>query len=116
MELTVTEHKPVSSPTPKQLRTGGPLLDQYRLEMDVFYKKMREFHKKEPDTIFQELAAMTSRFSHIRSKIVRVESKVWQNFRTKEIDPFIEECDRQFKIWSRAFSVRSLDWEMTKGV
>lgn len=102
--------------SPKQARNGGELLNAYRKEMDNFYKEMRNFHSEDPAVIFREIAAMTARFSHIRSQIVRAESKVWQNFRTKEVDPFIEECDRQFKIWSRAFSVQTLDWEMTKGV
>ena len=101
---------------PKQSRNGGPLLEEYRKEMDGFFEIMEGFNKTDPSEIFRSIAAMSSRVSHIRSLIVRADSKVWMSFRTKEIDPFLTECDRQFKIWSRAFSVQTLDWEMTKGV
>lgn len=119
MELTLTDHEAervADSSTPKSQRTGGKLLEQYRSEMDSAYVKMRNFPQAESDEIFKDLAGFTARFSHIRSQIVRVESRNWQNFRTKEVDPFLDECDRQFKIWSRVFSVKTLDWEMTKGV
>ena len=118
LDSSVPERTPgkVASVSPRQARNGGELLSAYRKEMDECYEIMKAFHSEDPAVIFKEIAAMTARFSHIRSQIVRVESKTWQNFRTKEVDPFLEECDRQFKIWSRAFSVQTLDWEMTKGV
>ena len=50
----------------------------------------------------------------IRTKIVRTENKRYSSFRTKEIEPFITECQFQFKVYSRMHSVTSLEWEMVK--
>lgn len=92
-------------------------LDRMREEIDGFFNLMNSFGSLDSSEIFQSLAAFTARASFLRSQIMRLpENRMMTNFRTKELDPFIEECDRQFKIWSRAFSVQSYEWEMTKGI
>lgn len=97
-------------------RDGGELLVAWRLELDSFYTEMEQFATlTQPDEIFRKLSAWTARVSHIRSQIVRQQSNVWLKFRTMELEPFLVECDRQFKFWSRNFSVYSLDWDMQKG-
>ena len=87
---------------------------KWREEMDSYYKLMETFDSEPVDEVMRALASMTSRFSQIRSWIVRSESRAGTHFRTKEVDPFIEECDRQFKIWSRILSVQSMDWELSR--
>lgn len=91
-------------------------IEGIRKELDVFFDIMNGFVALDSSEIFEKLAGFTARASYIRSQIMRMpESKMMTNFRTKELDPFIDECDRQFKIWSRAFSVQSHEWEITKG-
>ena len=92
-------------------------LHELRDELDMFFITMSKFDEAESAEIFQNLAAFTARASYLRSQIMRIpENRMMTAFRTKELDPFIEECDRQFKIWSRAFSVQSQEWEMTRGI
>jgi hypothetical protein len=91
-------------------------IESIREELDEFYDVMNSFPTFESSEIFQTIAAFTARASYIRSQIMRMpENRMMTNFRTKELDPFIEECDRQFKVWSRAWSVISQEWDMTKG-
>lgn len=92
-------------------------INKIREEIDGFFDIMNAFPAFDSSEIFQNIAAFTARASFIRTQIMRMpENRQMTNFRTKELDPFIEECDRQFKIWSRAFSVQSQEWEMTKGI
>lgn len=65
--------------------------------------------------ILRALAAMSGRASEVRCHLMRTESRRGQGFRTRELDPFIEELDRQFKIWSRYHAVLQQEWDMSKG-
>lgn len=70
----------------------------------------------ESGIVFQKLAGYTARASWTRSLIQRqIENRAWTKFRTTQLDPFIEECDRQFRVWSRAFAVQSQEWQISKG-
>lgn len=107
----------------QEIMAGNPTqsfsgrVEELREELDVFYADMCNFRSLDASEIFLKLAAFTSRASYIRGQIMRLpENRFMTNFRTKELDPFIDECDRQFKVWSRAFSVQSHEWEMTKGI
>lgn len=91
-------------------------LGEWRKELDEYYDQMQQFANREPDEIFMMLSAYTSRVSYIRSQIMRSNSRIMQAFRTGEIDPFINECDRQFKFWSRVQSVAQMDWNAQRNV
>jgi CRISPR/Cas system-associated endonuclease Cas3-HD len=87
----------------------------WRKELDSNYLRMADFGSLDSREIFVMLAAFTSRASYLRSRIYRTENRVLNAFRTRELDPFIEECDRQFKIWSRVVSVDQSEWDKVKG-
>lgn len=97
---------------PVSRRFGREELKSWRAELDHFYEVMGQFGVNE-DTIFQDLSSMSARVSQMRSLVVRVENKALQVFRTQEIDPFLKECDRQFKLWSRVLTVHQHEWELT---
>ena len=107
----------VSMPPPKVVqgedrsKVGG-----WRAEIDAFYETMQHFNNADMSEILGHLSSFSARMSAVRSQIVRSESRMMNNFRTKEIDPFLEECDRQYKIWSRQLTVLQNEWEMTKGI
>lgn len=104
-----------SVPTDSKTRIGNMTIEEMRAEMDEYYEIMNLFGKNHPAENLKNLAAFTARFSHLRSHLVRKsENRVIQNFRTKELDPFIVECDRQFKIWSRLISAAQFEWEMNR--
>lgn len=104
-------------------RTGGLLaslatineMKTLQEEIDGYFQEMLRFVDMEPDEIFMRLSAFSARASFIRSQIMRTQNRALTAFRTGEIDPFLTECDRQFKIWSRVFAVTSLDWNLARG-
>jgi len=98
-------------------RSVGSLdLDSLRGEIDEYYVAMRGFRENDPADNLVFISGFTARASQIRSNIVRVtEDRYIQNFRTKELDPFLTECDRQFKVWSRLISAFQLEWETSRG-
>lgn len=105
--------------TPTEVSPAQPELDvitRVRAELDGFYVQMRTFGAADPAEVFLTLAAMTARVSEVRSHIVRNESRRSQAFRTREVDPFLDECDRQFKYHSRAQSVRQMEADLTRGL
>jgi len=91
-------------------------VEELRKEIDGFYVLLNSFSERQPEEIFVTISALTARASQIRNELVRrLDDRYLQNFRTKEVDPFLDECDRQFKIWSRVFSSRQLDWDISRG-
>ncbi len=118
MELKLTEDKVEKGITSTKKVGVRPMasndLKAWRNELDAYYDIMRSFDQYGLDEILKALSSMTSRASQIRSFVVRSENRSTQAFRTRELDPFIEECDRQFKIWSRMLSIHSMDWEMSR--
>lgn len=91
------------------------LVRTWRTELDSYFARMRNFASLEPDEIFKELSAMSARVSELRGRLVRSQSRLANTFRTQEIDFFLSEVDRQFKLYSRITAIRTLDWEMSRG-
>ena len=89
---------------------------EWRQEIDGYYSIMQNFRGMMLDEILLDLSSFSARMNAIRTTIVRSESRLMNNFRTKEIDPFIEECDRQFKIYSRVGALQKQEFDMTRGV
>lgn len=87
-----------------------------RKELDGYFEIMQDFSSGDARQNLMYLSAFTARISHVRSHIIRsAGGKLVQDFRTKEIDPFVSECDRQFKIWSRLITYAQFDWETSRG-
>ncbi len=91
------------------VRVPGEDRDKLREEMDAYYLEMEDFRHYPPEDIFMCLAAWTARISHVRTLTCRVDSNAWKAFRSNELDPFISECERQFRNYSRAFSVSAFE-------
>jgi hypothetical protein len=90
-------------------------LEDLRLELDSYFEMMSDFRSYDTVNILMDISSMTARASYIRTKIVTCQERPVQNFRTKELDPFIYECDRQFKIWSRLITLRNMEFDQTRG-
>lgn len=114
MELKLTDDKVEIASKRVGVRTAPNDLTAWRNEIDAYFDIMRQFEGYGVDEILKALSSMTSRASQIRSFAVRSEDRRTQSFRTRELDPFISECDRQFKIWSRMLSIHTMDWEMSR--
>lgn len=87
-------------------------LTTWRDEIFSFLEEMETLAHEEDEEVFIKLSAWSARASHIRAILILDSSRAYQAFRTGIIDPFIQECDRQFKVLSRILSVRQMQWEM----
>lgn len=95
----------------------GGSIESVRQEVDDAFEDMKTFHSREPDEIMRVSGGHSARLSELRVKIMRVEDVLpqWRSVRTREIEPALEELQRQYTIASRLFSVRELDWKMEQG-
>lgn len=94
-------------------------LEKLRGEIDDAYEQMNDFFGMEPDQIMQVAAGQSARLNEIRMRIQRVEDlpqfRILKQVRQNELEPTIKELQFQFQVASRLFSVRQLDWEMSRG-
>lgn len=110
----------VSQPEPA-FRTGSrtqgsDLIPTFQAEIDQFYQAMaEEFNEIDVRSTMASLAAMSARVSFMRSQIIRNEGRVAKSFRTGQIEPFLEEVDRQFKTWSRYQAIVQMEFDASRG-
>jgi len=83
-----------------------------RSEMEGYYREMNTLNGLDPMDVFQKLSAFSARASEIRALCFKVDSRQAQALRTQIVDPFLEECDRQFKIHSRLQAIRELEFRL----
>ena len=88
-------------------------LDSYRDELNAYYKVLKSLNDLDPIDIFKYLSAFSARCSEMRMRLHRSDERRAMAFRTKEIEPLIEEIDRQFKIHSRILSFQEMEWKMS---
>lgn len=95
----------------------GASIDDVRTEVDDAFADMKTFHNREPDEIMRLSGGHSARISELRVRVMRIEDfqREWKSVRTRELEPCLEELERQFTIASRLHSVRELDWKMESG-
>lgn len=105
--LDVTEVHPV---------IGGSL-ESVRKEVDDAFADMKTFLNEEPDRIMRIAGGHSARLSELRVRCMRIEDlrREWRDVRTRELEPCLEELERQYTIASRLHSVRELDWKIEAG-
>ena len=87
-------------------------LSKLRREIDGYYTEMKDFQQEFPEDIFLKLSSWTARMSEVRGKLTRSSRPAAGRMRIDEVDPFINECDRQFKIHSRRQAVQEMDFKL----
>lgn len=91
--------------------------DEIEEELDGIAAAMRSFSAKMPDQIMREVAAYSARLTEMCVLLARVEShdRQYLRVRTQQVDRFITELDRQFKIASRLVEVQRQDLSLMGG-
>lgn len=119
MELTLQEEMSTSAVQHPRSFAGYDLSDvelsAIRSELDQYYQAMQKFSTLEPDQILMALSAYSARMGEIRLQLVRRDTRKSTALRCKEVDPFLEACEFQFKIWSRIVTTKTMELEMTRG-
>lgn len=111
-EFVLDEGKPTITPVVAAFQAKSGDVNALRAEMDNYYREMNTLNGLDPMEVFQKLSAFSARASEIRAYCFRVESRQAQALRTQMVDPFLEECDRQFKIHSRLQAIRELEFRL----
>jgi hypothetical protein len=87
-----------------------------RGEIDDYMVLVRKLRSLPPDEVFLELSGITARLTELRLMCVRSESRRLAALRTREIDPLIEECERQFRFHSRIQACRTMEADLTRNL
>ncbi len=95
-----------------ETRTSGSWLDLLREEIDSYYEEMKTFENRFSDDVFMKLSAWTARMSEVRGQLTRSSRPAANRVRIDEVDPFIAECERQFRYHSRKQSVNEMDFRL----
>jgi hypothetical protein len=110
----VTE--PAESSSSLRFSTEQRWVIEVRGEIDDYMVLLRQLRSLPPDEVFLELSGITARMAELRLTCVRSESRRLVQLRTREIDPLLEECERQFRFHSRLQAVRQMEWDHTRGI
>jgi hypothetical protein len=89
----------------------GDWITQCSAELDVYFEALKHLNQLDPVEIFQSLSAFSARATELRVRLARVETKRATTFRTREVEPLLEEIDRQFRVHSRLLTFRELEWK-----
>ena len=86
-------------------------------ELDLIAAAIRMFHSKHPDQVMKECSAYTARLTELCVLLYRVEgqSRQYTRLRTQQVQRFIEELDRQFKVASRLVEISRQDIALMGG-
>lgn len=85
-------------------------------ELDGIALAIRAFALKQPDQIMRETAAYSARLTELCVLLSRHEAsdRQYLRVRTQQVERYLSELDRQFKIASRLVEVMRQDLEMIK--
>lgn len=109
-----------AGPTPVQgmayLQNGLGTRADIERELDGIALAMRSFPLKAPDQVMREVAAYSARLTEMTVLLYRVESldRQYLRVRTQQVDKYLQEMDRQFKIASRLVEVMRQDLELMR--
>jgi hypothetical protein len=90
-------------------------IERLREELDQYLERMQVLGNLELDEIFLCLSAFTARATELKIQLSRSDTARATAFRNREIEPFLTECDRQFKYYSRMQTTRELDFKISGG-
>ena len=85
-------------------------------ELDVVAAAMRRFYRLPPDQRMREICAYSARLTELCVLLHRVEStdRQYTRVRTQQVERFLTELDRQYKIASRMVEVSRQDLELMR--
>lgn len=86
-----------------------------RAELAQYRAEMCELGSMEPRDVFMHLSSWHARAAVIRASTYESESRRASAFRSHEVDPFLDACDFQFRLWSRIQATTETEVRLTRG-
>lgn len=90
-------------------------IEPLRAELSGYRAEMCKLKGNTTRDVMVFLSSWHARATVMRAQAVRSESRRANAFRTQEVDPFIEACDFQFRLWSRVQAFDSDEMRMARG-
>ena len=86
-------------------------------ELDAIVASIRGFADQMPDQVMRACAAYSARLTELCVLLHRVETqdRQYTRIRTQQVERFLAEIDRQFKIASRLVEVQRQDLDLLRG-
>ena len=97
------------------LRNAPDTVELLRNELDEYWKRVKRFATLAPSDVLLEVSAMVARAGEVRGLLIRSDNRAANAFRTRELDPFIDQCELQFRIHSRLLASHELDAKLAGG-
>lgn len=95
--------------------TSEEVFKQLRPELVGYLKEMHTFQNSSNiEEVLRRLSGFSARASWMRNVLIKSPINEVVRFRIDEIDPFLQEVDRQFKIYSRILSSNQFELDLTK--
>lgn len=85
-----------------------------RDELDSYFVTLKRLNSIPPEEVFAFLSGVSARLVEVRGQCWRSESRRLSGLRVHEVEPLLEEIDRQFRIHSRIQSVRQFELDMVR--
>lgn len=92
---------------------AGDAVRTIQTELNDYLRRLQSLNSLPPVEVFQTLSAVSARLAEIRNHLVRTDVRRYTALRTKEVDPLIDEVDRQFKFHSRIQAVRDSEMRLS---
>lgn len=101
---------------PSQQPTGdGEPYAGARAELALYRAEMCALGDMEPRDVFMHLSSWHARAAVIRATTYESESRRASAFRSHEVDPFLDACDFQFRLWSRIQATTETEVRLARG-
>lgn len=91
--------------------------DEIEGELDLIAGSIRTFHRMQPDQVMRYCAGFSARLTEMAVLLHRVEStnRQYTRVRTQQVQRYLDELERQFKVASRLVEVLRQDLALIGG-
>lgn len=87
-------------------------LSDLQQEVAEFYTRLTKLSETDMAEVFKSLSAISSRTAEIRSWLQSSESRQMRAFKANQVEPLLEECERQYTYLSRLQAVREFELKL----
>lgn len=87
------------------------------IELAGIKAAIRTWFDKQPDQVIREASAYSARLTELWTGLQGIEShdRQWTRMRTQQVEPVLQEVDRQFKFQQSRIAMMRQDIELSKG-
>lgn len=90
----------------------------FLLEMAGIKASMRTWYDKQPDQVLREASAYSARLTELWTELRLMESALdgreWQQMRTMQVQPVLDEIDRQYKFGQSRIALMRQEMDMLR--